>query len=110
MARKQFLVIYADKSRAFVSRDERDSMLLSGEIKQTGWREYRYIVPVIRLRRSATEDTMTALKIVPREPVMLRRFLPGSFIFEHGDKRRTERLETAEAMEDSLKRQGLVTA
>lgn len=73
-------------------------MLLAGEIKQIAYRQYKFIAPIQKFRLTATENTLNAMSKTSAAHGCLRRFLEGSFIFELGDKRYHERLETTEGM------------
>lgn len=87
---KKFLLQYPDGSKKHVSRAERDDLLLSGLAKQTAPQRYLFTGQQRTLHSLAELSTLN----LGFEAPSLRRFLPGSFIFEHKGKRRRELMET----------------
>lgn len=69
-------------------------MLLSGVIRKTQDTKYRYIG---ELRTFHAFAELQSLYLSTNE-ALLRRFLPGSFVFELRGSRRNELLETPECM------------
>jgi hypothetical protein len=86
------LLTYPDGSRKHIDREERDYLLLSQSARKTSEGRYLYTGPI------HTYNSFEQLKdlSIAQEPANLRRFLPGSFIFEHKGKKRFEMLESAE--------------
>lgn len=106
MARKQFLVVYQDGSKKHIGCAERDSLLLSGQIKK-----------ISDLQFSSTEQVRTCHAFADISKMMsaiqenpLRHFLNGSFTIELKGRRRRELLETPEAMAYRLTNNGGLTA
>lgn len=97
MAHRQFLVTYPDGSREHIDREERDSLLYSRDLKQTGPKQYEYIGQPRTFHLSATQNTVQCL--AKAMPSVIRRHLDISVVFELGDKRRREIEETVEGME-----------
>lgn len=91
MARKQFVIVYPDRSKENVSRTDRDSLLLSRQIEPISPEKYRYIGEV------KTFHAFSDLAGICAKLPMLRRYLEGLFIFEFQGKQHRERLETPEA-------------
>lgn len=78
--------------------------MLSGLARQTGPQEFAYTGQAKTYHSFvdfARDYTPPAL-----EPALLRKFLPGSFIFELKGKRKRELLETPEACELRLAKCG----
>lgn len=99
MARRQFLVLYPDGSRKHVDREERDSLLYAQEIKETGFREYRFTVAPRSYRLSATQNTLPSLSLEAKAtPPVVRRYLGIDVIFQLGEKRYHEHEESTEGM------------
>ena len=100
ISRKQFLVIYPDGSKEHIGCAERDSLILSQQIKQIDANRFRWIAP------ARTYHTFADLaELLPRmsNPIEIkRRFLSGCFIVEpakHLNKRKyRELMETPEAL------------
>lgn len=103
MARKQFVVVYPDRSREHIGRTERDQLLLSGDIRQLVGNEYRYTGQVQSFHSFAD---LSQLQDRFQPTVELRRFLEGRFTVELKGKRHSERLETPGAMWERLDRTG----
>lgn len=94
MARKQFLVIYSDGSKQHIGAHQKEQMLLNGDIVSIGDNRFRDVRP------SQTFHAFSDLSQLAAEtaPVNLKRFYPGLFVFELGEKKSRERLESPEAM------------
>jgi hypothetical protein len=94
MAHHRYLLIYPDGSSKHISREKRDSLLLSQTAIQAGVDRYRYTGKV-KIFHSLQE-----LKELfgDTEERLLRKFLEGQFVVEFKGKRYHERLETAEAL------------
>jgi hypothetical protein len=93
---KKYLVKFKDGSRKHVRREERDSMLLAGEIRKIGSNSYLSILPVRRFYNLA--DIGELKNYIGPEKRNLRNYLEGKFTIEFKGKRYSERLETPEAM------------
>jgi len=93
MSRKTFEIIYQDGSKAHISRQERDDLVLSGQAEQIAPLRYQYTGQAMTFNSFADLGKLQLIK-----PSNLRRFLPGSFIIELNGKRRRELLETPENM------------
>ena len=101
MARSRYLIISTDGKKRHVSREERDQLLLSGVLKQVGPQEYRSTLKPIRMHSMGELEKLKGE--MNEQAGLLRHFLPGSFIFEQGETRKREMLETVEAMVLRLK-------
>lgn len=89
---KNFLIAYPDGSKRYVSRLERDDLVLSGLARKIDSRTFEY---------TGQQKTFHSFVDWAKEYAGLpaaskRRFLEGQFVIEHKDKRRREWLETAE--------------
>lgn len=91
---RNYLLKYPDGSKKNMSRADRDNLLLSGLAKQTGPQEFIYLGQVRTLHSFAELSTLH----ITAEPKNLRRFLAGSFIWEHAGKRKRELMETPESI------------
>jgi hypothetical protein len=94
LASKRFLLTYPDAGRKWIGREERDSLLLSRSARETADGRYLYT------GETHTYHALSQLKnlVVSTNELGLRRFLSGQFIFELGDTKKRELLETPEAM------------
>lgn len=94
LASKRFLLTYPDGSRKHIGREERDSLLLSRSARETADGRYLYT------GETHTYHALSQLQnlVVSTNEMGLRSFLSGQFIFELGDTRKRELLETPEAM------------
>ncbi len=99
---KNYLLVYPDGSRKHIGRAERDDLLLSGMAKQTAPQRYLFTGQKRTLHSFAELSTLK-LSFTPENH---RRFLPGSFIFEHEGKRYTELMETPEGMAMRMSNKG----
>lgn len=99
MARKSFLITYPDRSKKHVDSLERDSLLLAKLIRHLEGNRYEFAGEVCTLHSFADLERIRP-QFQPRNP--LRKFLEGSFVFEHAGRKKFERLETAEALEFRL--------
>ena len=98
MSNRKFEVRFGNKSR-YVDAQQRDEMLLAGEIKQTGYRQYRGIPQVETYRRSATANTIEQLaKVKGKEKKSVRRYLGLGVIFEYKGQRKREVEQTPEGL------------
>ena len=100
MARKQFTVLYPDRSRDSITRTECDQALLAGQIVHVDGNSYRYLGQIHTLH------AMSELAQLQDRygPTMVHlRYLPGTFTIELRDKRYHERLETPEGMAARLR-------
>lgn len=98
MPRRHFLIKYPDDSRKHVDSFDREQMLLAGEIKKSGENEYRYVGQAHTFQRFHSLQELSSLGPALQAQAPRRRFLPGSFIIELGQKRHGERLETPEGL------------
>lgn len=95
MANKRFLLLYDDGDRTHITTSERDELLVSGRIRALD--SYRFAFTGQKQTfRSFADLAPLKPQFQPAEP--FRRYLPGTFIFEFGDKRSRELMETAEGM------------
>jgi hypothetical protein len=87
------LLTYPDGSKKHIRRPERDDLLLSGAARQTAPDRYLFT------GQRYTLHSLSELEVLAQnfQPKNLRRFLAGSFIFEHKGKRHPELMETPEA-------------
>jgi hypothetical protein len=99
---KNYLLTYPDGSRKHIARAERDELLLAGLAKQTTPRNYLFTGREYTFRSFADLRPLAEMLV----PTNLRRFLPGSFVFEHDGKRHSELMETPEACACRLKLYG----
>jgi hypothetical protein len=96
---KRFLLIYADRSRAHISTDERDSLLIAKRIKKLNDFTYEYIAPPL-ISRTFSQLQDIAAHFQPITPV--KRHIEGNFIIERAGKRTRELLETPEGLQIRL--------
>ena len=109
MARKQFTIIYPDRSKKHVGIDERDSLLFSRQIRRTANPLHFEFVGEEHRFRSFAE--LSKLEIKFSGTVIAKRYLAGQFtVVSQDGSRRTERLETEYAMVDRLERNGALQA
>lgn len=94
MARKQFLIVYPDRSKKNVSRTDRDSLLLSRQIEPLCSGQYRFVG---EMRTFHAFSDLVELRGKFEPLPVLRKYLEGSFIFEFQGRQHKERLETPEA-------------
>jgi hypothetical protein len=87
MARKQFVVTYPDRTKANISRSDRDSLLASLLIEPSGFNAYRYIGPQRTFHSFAD---LSSLKDKLFQPIEQTGYLEGSWIFERDGKRYRE--------------------
>lgn len=101
MARKQFVVLYADKSKENIGCAEKETRLLAKEIKHKSGNLY---VSTEQVKTYHAFPELKDLKITrPSISNPMRRFLEGAFVIEDADGRRyEERLETPESLEMNL--------
>lgn len=95
MATKRFLLCYPDGSNAFIKTAERDVLLNQGSIEHIDSYRYRYTAQPRTFHAFADLESIRQ-RFEPQQEV--RRFLEGRFIFELGDKRYRELMETPEGM------------
>lgn len=90
-------LLHTDHGRKrFVKRKQIQELLLSGAaLEQISPNEYRWHNPV-KVFHSFSD--MGELREKIGQPVDGKTYLAGTFIFEHKNKRRFERLETPEGM------------
>lgn len=94
MARKQFLIKYPDRSFEHIGTAKRDQMAARGELRLIAENCYEFTGEQKTLHSLAELST-----ILPRiQKQEFRRFLPGSFIWQHKDTKLRERMETPEGM------------
>lgn len=91
---KNFEIAYPDGSKRHVGRSERDDLLLSGLARQIAPQQYVF---------TGQQRTLHSLSELGRlnlgfEPQNMRRYLPGSFVFELNGKRQRELMETPESI------------
>lgn len=99
MAKKNFTVVYPDRSRHHIGRVERDQLLLSGLIRLRVGLEYDW-----RGQVQSFHSFADLSKLQPSQ--LLQRYLEGRFTFELAGKRHSERLETPAAMALRLEQSG----
>jgi hypothetical protein len=87
---KSFQLAYPDGSKKHIGTAERDDLLLSGLAKERSPGKYAFTGQQYTFHAFA-ELAPLAQTFTPAH---LRRFLPGSFIFEHKGKRHREMEET----------------
>lgn len=102
MAKKRFIIQYQDGSRKQVGRLERDSMILAKEISHKA--ENRYLFTGQAMTFHSFADLQQLIPALKSE--LLRRYLAGFFIWELGDLREDERLQTPEAQIERLEAMG----
>jgi hypothetical protein len=102
MARKQFLVFYpTDGSKRNIGCAERDSLLLSRQIKQVTPQCYRYVGEARTYHAFADLEPLRDQML--HLPNFLRHYLEGAFIVVDPDgKKHRELLETPEALADRM--------
>ena len=102
MARSKFEVIYSDgRTRKEISSAERNSLLLSREIKQIGPTRYKFIGQVKTYHAFADLAELIPLMALP--PSLLRHYLDAlRMIFELELERELQLEETPQAFEQRL--------
>ena len=90
---KNYTLIYPDKSKGNIKAQEKESLLLAGDIEQIDESTYKLVGGVILMHGFAE-----LRKIRPRIVALLVRFFPGLFVREFAGKRIPEMLESPEAM------------
>lgn len=107
MARKQFVVHYPDRTRANISRSERDDQLLSSLIEPTEQpNQYRYIGKTYSCKNFAD---LSYIKEKLCKPVGETGCLPGEWIFQLGEDLRHEFEMRPGEMELRLRKQGTLS-
>lgn len=96
MPAKRFLIHYPDGSKEQVDLAERDALILRGQIQPIDANRYQFIGECMRLH--AMQDLERLLPIVSKGYRQEPDYYPGLFIWQLGDKKRRERLESAEAV------------
>ena len=100
MARKTFQITFPNGKSKYVTRDERDELLLCQDIQLIKGNEYKYI------RETRTLHGLSQLSVVLDRMVKQQRqepdYYPGEFIFEFKEKRRREGMQSAEALAIAL--------
>lgn len=91
---KTYSLAYPDGSKQNMSRQERDNLVLSGLVKEISPLKYAYTG---QQHTFHTFSDLSKLQLSHNEPPK-RRFLSGSFIWEHAGKRRRELMETPESI------------
>ena len=96
MTRKSFQITFQSGKSKYVSRYERDRLLLGQEIQLIKGNEYKYIA------ETRTLHGLAQLGVVLERMVKQQRqepdYYPGEFIVQMGDKRRRESMESSEAL------------
>lgn len=92
---KTYSLAYPDGSKQNMSRADRDNLLLSGLIKEIAPLKYAYTGQQYTLH---SFSELSRIQISSVEDAPKRRFLAGSFIWEHAGKRRRELMETPESI------------
>lgn len=92
---KRFQLIYPDHSRAHINLEERDALLASLRIRKIDEHRYAYVA-LAQISRSFSNLGELRERFQPLKPI--KRYLEGQFTIQLGEKRFTERLETAEGL------------
>lgn len=101
MPKKQFLILYPDRSKDRVGCVERDSLLLAKAIRFKSGNVYEYVGEFRRMHSFREFEGFTCYGVIAKEPV--QKYYPGTFIVEYRDgTRRHERLERPESLEMNL--------
>lgn len=96
---KTYLVVYQDGIRRHIDREERDTLHLSGLLRNIGPRKYKFIGKVAVFRRTATQNTIEQLERSVTPMGILKRFLAmGQIVFEFNGRRYIQPEETVEGM------------
>src|SRR5579863_8458258 len=104
MARKQFVVHYADRTKKNISRSDRDEQLLSRLIEPTAQpNQYRFIGKTYSCKNFAD---LSYIKEKLCKPVGETGCLPGSWLFELGEEIWREIELRPGEMEIRLRQQG----
>lgn len=90
-----------------MSAIERDQMLLAGELRKMDANRYEFIGQNKTVTVRSFADLGDVKNKLRMGPETLKRFLEGSFIWEHGDERMRELLETPEMMAFRLTEEGI---
>ena len=100
MTRKTFLITYQNGKSKYVTRDERDELLLGNLITSVKGKEYKYI------GQTKTFYALSDLRELRQQMIRSQRqepdFYPGTFTFELREKRRREGMQSAEALAIAL--------
>jgi hypothetical protein len=95
MARNRYLITYSNGKRRHVNRQQRDSLLFAGSLKQTGPQSYLCTLEEIIIKQFSQLERIKPV-LEEQDP---RHFLPGTFVVQGKDgSRRREMLETVGAM------------
>ncbi len=109
MARSKFEVIYDGRTRKEISSAERNSLLLSREIKQIGPTRYKFIGQAKTFHAFA--DLRELIHLMVLAPNLLRHYLEFlRVIFEMELIRELQLEETPEALQDRLEAMGFSVA
>ena|SRR5258708_7575225 len=110
MARSKFEVIYSDgRTRKEISSAERNSLLLSREIKQIGPTRYKFVGQAKTFHAFADLGELIQYMALP--PSLLRHYLDAlRIIFELALERELQLEETPEAFAIRLEEMGAVSA
>ena len=100
MARKTFQITFPNGKSKYVTRDERDELLLCQDIQLIKGNEYKYI------RETRTLHGLSQLSVVLERMVKQQRqepdYYPGEFTVELKQRRYSERMQSAEALAIAL--------
>jgi len=100
LANKRFLLIYADRSRAHITLEERDSMLIAGRIRKLNDFSYEYTARP-HISRSFSNLNELSQRFTPLAPVK-RNLGIGPIIFNLRGELSFDSGETAEGMQIRL--------
>jgi len=91
---KRFLLHYPDRSRTHIGVPERDELLLSAKIRKINDFSYEYV------GQTQTFHSFADLEPLRQSvaPMVYKRYLPGTFIFDLNKRRIRELMETPEGM------------
>jgi hypothetical protein len=95
LANKRFLLLYDNGDRTHIGTAERDELLLLGRVRALDSFRFAYIQPK-QTFHSFSQLAAIKPQFQPIQP--FKRYLPGTFVFEFGEKRSRELMETAEGM------------
>jgi hypothetical protein len=87
------LLIYPDGGKEHISKDERDTLVLSNQAKRAESGNYLFTGQIHTFH---SFSDLSRLQTTP--PGQLRAYHPGYFIFEFKDKRAADYLESPEHM------------
>jgi hypothetical protein len=91
---RHFQILYPDDSRGFVNTAQKEQMLRSGEIAATNdARTFAFIG-----KEAVLHSFQELGKLFERRVPVFDGFYPGLFVWELGEKRSRELLESPEAM------------